>query len=80
MNDWRTHPAFTARERTVLEYAEVMHRSVKLSDELYARLRRELSEKELLELAVTVGLGHLINRFHGTFQTRLDERPGDFSA
>ncbi len=79
MNDWRTHPAFSARERTVLEYAEHMHRSVKVSDELYARLRAELSEKEIVELAVTVGLGHLINRFHGTFQTRLDPHPGEFS-
>lgn len=79
MNDWCTHPAFSARERLVLEYAEFMHRSVKVTDELYARLRSELSENEIVELAVTVGLGHLINRFHGTFQTRLDPRPGDFS-
>lgn len=79
MNDWRTHRAFGARERLVLEYAEFMHHSVKVTDELYARLRSEFSEKEIVELAVTVGLGHLINRFHGTFQTRLDERPGDFS-
>lgn len=79
LNDWRTDPAFDARERTVLEYADLMHRSVKVPDELYARLCAEFSEKEIVELAVTVGLGHLINRFHGTFQTRLDQHPGDFS-
>lgn len=73
------HPAFNPRERLVLEYADFMHRSVKLSDELYTRLRGEFSEKEIIELAVTVGLGHLINRFHGTFQTELDRVPGEVS-
>jgi alkylhydroperoxidase family enzyme len=73
-----THPAFSARERVVLEYADFMYRSVKVSDDLYARLRVEFSEKEIVELAVTVGLGHLINRFHGTFQTQLDRTPGEF--
>jgi alkylhydroperoxidase family enzyme len=73
-----THPAFNARERVVLEYADFMYRSVKVSDDLYARLRAEFPEKEIIELAVTVGLGHLINRFHGTFQTQLDRTPGEF--
>jgi alkylhydroperoxidase family enzyme len=79
LGEHATHAAFNPRERIVLEYADFMYRSVKLSDELYARLRGEFSEKEIVELAVTVGLGHLINRFHGTFQTELDRILGEFS-
>jgi alkylhydroperoxidase family enzyme len=78
--DWRTNPAFDALERAILEYAEVMAHNGKVSDELYARLREHLSERELIELMMMVGLSHLVNRFHATFRTRLEPAPGGFDS
>ena len=78
--DYRTNPEFNAVERVILEYAEIMGHDLKVSDELYRRLREHLSERELIELMMMIGMGHLVNRFHATFQTELDLRPGDFSA
>jgi len=69
--DWRTNPAFDPLERVILEYAEVMEHN-EVSDDLYRRLREHLSEQELMEVTMMVGMSHLVNRFHATFQTRLD--------
>jgi alkylhydroperoxidase family enzyme len=73
--DWRTNPAFEPVERVILEYAEVMEHNGKVSDDLYRRLREHLSEEELMELTMMVGMSHLVNRFHATFQTRLENPP-----
>jgi alkylhydroperoxidase family enzyme len=77
--DWRTNPAFEPVERVILEYAEVMEHNGKVSDDLYRRLRTHLSEQELMELTMMVGMSHLVNRFHATFQTRLELSPGGFN-
>jgi alkylhydroperoxidase family enzyme len=78
--DWRTNPAFDPVERVILEYAEVMAHNGKVSDDLYGRLREHLSERELIELMMMVGMSHLVNRFHATFQTELERAPGGFDS
>jgi|SRR5579875_3767723 alkylhydroperoxidase family enzyme len=78
--DWRTNAGFEPVERVILEYAEVMAHNGKVSDDLYGRLRRYLSERELIELMMMVGMSHLVNRFHATFQTELEAAPGEFST
>ena len=60
--------------------AEAVEHGVSVSDDLYRRMRVEFSEKEMIEIATTAGLCHLINRFHGTFGTELESRPGDFTT
>jgi alkylhydroperoxidase family enzyme len=70
--DWRTNPAFEPLERVVLEYVEVTEHNGKVTDDLYRRLREYLSEQELIEVTMMVGMSHLVNRFHAMFQTRLD--------
>jgi len=32
-----------------------------------------------MELTMMVGMSHLVNRFHATFQTRLELSPGAFN-
>ncbi len=78
--DWRSNPAFEPVERVILEYAEVMWHNGKVSDDLYARLREHLSERELIELMMMIAMSHLVNRFHATFQTRLEFAPGGFAS
>lgn len=50
------HPAFTARERLAIEFAErfaIDHTAI--DDELWDRMLEHFSEVEMLELTVTVG-------------------------
>jgi len=77
--DWRTNAAFEPVERVILEYAEVMAHNGQVSDDLYGRLREHLSERQLIELMMMVGMSHIVNRFHATFQTELERAPGGFT-
>jgi alkylhydroperoxidase family enzyme len=62
---WRTSDLFDARERVVLEYAEVATASpAEVSDELAVRLRAHLSDAEFVELAAWVALENMRSRFN----------------
>lgn len=62
---WRTSDLFEARERAVLEYAEVATRCpAEVSDELAARVRAHLSDAEFVELAAWVALENFRSRFN----------------
>jgi len=53
---WRESPLFDARERAALEWAEVLTRlpAHGVSDEVYERVRAQLSEKELSDLTFEI--------------------------
>lgn len=60
---WREATCFSERERLVLEYAEAMTTTpAAVDDTLVARLRRHLSEAQLVELTATVALENLRSR------------------
>jgi AhpD family alkylhydroperoxidase len=53
---WRETPFYTARERAALEWTEaitLIHQN-DVPDELYARVREELSESELVDLSMAI--------------------------
>ena len=56
----------------VLEYTRRSSAMAPIDDELFGRLRRHLSERQVLDLCFTVGLANLVNRFHATFLTDVD--------
>lgn len=62
---WRDSPLFDERECLVLEYAEAMSRTpVEVTDELFARLRKQFDECQLVELTMSVALENLYTRFN----------------
>ncbi len=62
---WRDSPLFDERECLVLEYAEGMTRTpVDVPDELFARLRQQFDEQQLVELTMSVALENLYTRFN----------------
>ncbi|HEX2173835.1 MAG TPA: carboxymuconolactone decarboxylase family protein [Dehalococcoidia bacterium] len=67
-------PHFTERERTALEYAQVMTDQVRVPDELFERVRALFSPQELLELTVTAGFYNCVCRV--VIALRLHEEPG----
>ena len=44
-----------------------------IDDDLYAELERHYPTAQIMELCFTVGLSNIVNRFHATFRTDLDD-------
>ena len=62
---WRDSGVFTELERLVLEYAEAMTETPpSVTDELVARLGRQLSEAQLVELTAIVAVENLRSRIN----------------
>jgi AhpD family alkylhydroperoxidase len=65
LHEYRTHPGYTDRQRLAIEYAERFatdHQGI--DDDLFARLRAQFSDAEVLDLtlccAVYLGLGRTL--------------------
>jgi AhpD family alkylhydroperoxidase len=77
LDEWRTFPKYTDRQRLAIEYAEqfaVDHRAI--DDELFGRLRDHFADDEILDLtlclAVYLGLGRTLEVLQITEHTDLD--------
>jgi AhpD family alkylhydroperoxidase len=77
LDEWRTWPGYTERQRLAIEYAErfaVDHHAI--DDELFQRLRRHFADDEILDLtlclAVYLGLGRTLEVLQITEHTDLD--------
>jgi alkylhydroperoxidase family enzyme len=60
-------------EAAIVRYARASSRLEPITDELYAALLDHLTEKQIIELCFTVGMANMINRFHATFHTGVDD-------
>ena len=59
-------------EKLVLRYAEELTKNVKTSDELMKELRKHLTEAQIVELNLTIGMANLTNRFNVSLATDPD--------
>jgi len=66
--------ALSPVERVVVEYSRRLTRTEPIDDELFAALREHFPLQQLMELCFTIGIAGIINRFHATFHTPLDEQ------
>ena len=65
---WRESERFDTLDRLVLEYAEAMTRvPVAVSDELFAQLKDQFDERQLVELTLAIGLENLYSRTNWAF-------------
>ena len=64
---------YDAAEQVAIEYARRSTRMEPIDDELYAELERHYPTEQIMELCFTVGLSNIVNRFHATFHTDLDD-------
>ena len=53
--EWRGSGLFDARQRALLAYVESMTRDVAVKDEVYAALRKQFSEQDIVEITVLSG-------------------------
>src|SRR5690606_21517919 len=70
---WREAPFYSDRERAALEWAEVVTQvsTNDVSDELYARVREQFDEKELVDLTLAVIGINSWNRLAISFRTEV---------
>lgn len=62
---WRESPAFSDPERVALEYAERMtHTAEKVDDALFARVKAQFSEPQIVELTAAVALENFRSKFN----------------
>ena len=55
-------PEFTARDRALLAYTDAMTRNIRVPDDVFAGVRNAFSERELVELTVTIGGYNMVSR------------------
>jgi AhpD family alkylhydroperoxidase len=77
---WRDSTLFTPRERAALAWTEVLTKLPELGvpDEIYDRVRTQLSEKEISDLAFVVTVANSWNRINIGFKTVPGSLDGKF--
>ncbi len=70
---YRDSPLFNERERAALEYAEEMTKTpVRVSEELFERLRRHFSEEQIVELTASIAYENYRARFNHALDIKSD--------
>ena len=60
-------------EAAIVRYAQKATRLEAIDDQTYGALARHFSTGQIMDICLTVGLSNMVNRFHATFLTDLDE-------
>lgn len=65
LEDWESSEQFTDRERLALAYADAMTLSDQdVDDELFASIREEFSDDEIVELTMTIAWENSSSKFN----------------
>lgn len=72
LSAYRTSDVYGDLQKLVIEYAEELTRNIRVPESLMTQLQERLSEQELVELNLTVGIAQITNRFNESFQIDLD--------
>ena len=77
LSGWRDAPVYSPRERAAVEWTEVLTLIAghPVPDDVYQRARENLSEAELANLTIAVGLINVWNRINIAFHTDLSSVP-----
>jgi alkylhydroperoxidase family enzyme len=59
--EWRTNPAFSARERSALAFVEEATLTKRVSDATFAELRRHFDDREIAELTLCNAIENFYN-------------------
>jgi len=69
--DFEESDTYDDLQRDVMRYAEQATRHIHVDDSLFARLKKTLGDRELVELAMTVGIANFTNRVTETLRMEL---------
>jgi alkylhydroperoxidase family enzyme len=65
---------YSPAEAAIVRYAVKSTRMEPIDDVLYGELATHFGKEQIIDLCLTVGLSNMINRFHATFLTDVDDR------
>lgn len=57
----------------IVTFAQKSTRMERIDDETYGALAAHFTPGQIIDITMTVGLSNMVNRFHATFLTDLDE-------
>ncbi len=72
LHDWQNSPLFNEVERAVLAYTDAVEK-VQVNDEVFATLKKHLSEHAIVELTVAIGYYGMVSRFLVALDVELEE-------
>lgn len=61
-------------EVAIVRYAQISTRSITVDQETYEDLEKHFSTQQIMEIFLMAGMSGLVNRFHATFLTDVDEQ------
>ena len=64
---------YSAPEAAIIRYAQKSTRLEPIDDATYGDLAAHFTQQQIIDICLTVGLSNMVNRFHATFQTDVDE-------
>jgi alkylhydroperoxidase family enzyme len=64
---------FDDESTAIIEYSQASTRMIPISDEIYGALGVHFDQTQIVELCFVVGFSNMVNRFHATFLTTVDE-------
>jgi alkylhydroperoxidase family enzyme len=72
LSDWKDSTKFDEQERAVLQYTDEVSQNIRASDDAFAKISEFLSEKEIIELTVTIGYYGMVCRTLEALQIQLE--------
>jgi alkylhydroperoxidase family enzyme len=57
----------------IIHYSQASTRMLPIDDDIYGALTDHFEQAQIVELCLVVGLSNIVNRFHATFLTAVDE-------
>lgn len=64
---------YDAAQAAIVRYAQKSTRMQSIDERTYGDLAANFSKQQIIDLCLTVGLSNMINRFHATFLTDVDD-------
>jgi len=64
---------YDTAQAAVVRYAQKSTRLEPIDDMTYAALAEHFSVPQIMDICLTVGLSNMVNRFHATFLTDVDQ-------
>jgi alkylhydroperoxidase family enzyme len=71
---------FDDERAAIVRYAQASTRMLPIGDDLYEALSAHFEPTQIVELCFVVGFSNMVNRFHATFLTAVDDATSDALA
>ena len=64
---------YSRSQAAIVRYAQKSTRLEPIDDKTYGALAEHFTNPQIIDICLTVGLSNMVNRFHATFRTDLDD-------